>query len=112
MKILRLMAGAIFIFGVAMSWTLLTAVAAQVNSNAPGSGINEPPAASASVKPVKRRFLLSKPTAIYSAATTSSAVIEHVRGGIHVDVTGISGDWLQLKLHNGKTGYIPAEEAE
>jgi uncharacterized protein YgiM (DUF1202 family) len=111
MKIPRLIAGVAFILGVAVSGTLLTALA-QVNSNASGSGVNEPPASAASVKPVKRRFLLSKPTAIYSAPNTSSAVVEHVRGGIHVNVTGITGDWLQLKLRNGKTGYIPAEAAE
>lgn len=100
-----------FICGVAVAGYLLT-TQAQVNTNGAASGANERRAASASVKPVKRRFLLSKPTAIYSEPNSSSAVVEHVRGGIYVHVTGITGDWLQLKLHKGRTGYIPAEAAE
>lgn len=100
-----------FIFegAVAGCWSIAQA---QVNLNGAGSGANKRPAASASVKPVKRRFLLSKPTAVYSEPNTSSAVVEHVWGGIHIQVTGITGDWLQLKLHNGQTGYIPAKAAE
>jgi Bacterial SH3 domain len=111
MNIPKLMAGVAFICEVAVAGCL-SAAEAQVNTNGPDTGANERPAASASVKPVKRKFLLSKPTAVYSEPNTSSAVVEHVRGGIHVHVTGITGDWLQLKLHNGKTGYIPAKAAE
>lgn len=111
MNIFKTLAGVALIFGLSVAGCLSTAQA-QVNSNGAGSGANGPPAASASVKPVKRRFLLSKPTAVYSEPNTSSVVVEHVRGGIHVHVTGITGDWLQLKLHNGKTGYIPAKAAE
>ncbi|MGH8014236.1 MAG: SH3 domain-containing protein [Candidatus Binataceae bacterium] len=78
---------------------------------APSANANQP-AAAPSVKPVSKTFLLSKPTAIYSAPDTSSTVLEHVHGGIHVHVTGITGNWLRLKLRTGKTGYIPAKAAE
>jgi ABC-type Zn2+ transport system substrate-binding protein/surface adhesin len=86
--------------------------AAPAGSPSPSSSPAAQPAAAPSVKPVHKRFLLSKPTAIYSAPDTSSKVLEHVHAGIHVNVTGISGDWLQLKLRTGKTGYIPTKAAE
>jgi uncharacterized protein YgiM (DUF1202 family) len=112
MNIPKIVADTAFIVVVAVSGSSATSLFTEANSNAAGSGASDRPAAAASVKPVKKRFLLAKPTAIYSEPDTSSTVVEHVRGGIRVNVTGITGDWLQLKLHNGKTGYIPAEAAE
>ena len=105
MNVLKFAAGTAFIAVVAVG-SSPTFLRAQANSNT--SGV----ASATAVKPVKKRFLLAKPTAIYSEPNTSSAIVEHVRGGIHVNVTGITGDWLQLKLRNGRTGYIPAEAAE
>lgn len=88
-----------------------SALAQAANSSTPtASGAND--AAAPPVKPINKRFLLSKPTAIYASPDESSAVMEHVRAGIHVDVTGLSGKWLQLKLRDGKIGYIPASAAE
>jgi uncharacterized protein YgiM (DUF1202 family) len=92
------------------------AMGAGVTSSLAASPSPSPAAASTAaapaVKPINKRFLLSKSTAIYAAPDESSAVLEHVRAGIHVDVVGLSGKWLQLKLRNGKTGYIPATAAE
>jgi uncharacterized protein YgiM (DUF1202 family) len=105
MNLLKLAAGMAFIAVVAVG-SSPTFLGAQANSNAPGA------ASGAAVKPVKKRYLLAKPTAVYSEPNTSSEIVEHVRGGIHVNVTGITGDWLQLRLRNGKTGYIPTEAAE
>ncbi|MGH7917151.1 MAG: SH3 domain-containing protein [Candidatus Binataceae bacterium] len=90
-----------------------TAASSNANQPAAASSTNiNQPAAAPSVKPIKKRFLLSKPTAIYSAPDSSSAVLEHVHAGIRVNVTGITGNWLRLKLRTGKTGYIPTKAAE
>jgi uncharacterized protein YgiM (DUF1202 family) len=99
------------VFALAVSGGPARAQAGPANSDAAASATNQPAAAS-SVKPVNKRFLLSKPTAVYAAPGDSSAVLEHVGAGIRVNVTGITGNWLQLKLRNGKTGYIPVKAAE
>jgi hypothetical protein len=35
----------------------------------------------------------------------------HVRRGTHESVTGVTGDW-QIRLSNGKVGFIPSSAAE
>jgi uncharacterized protein YgiM (DUF1202 family) len=94
------------------SGAMARALAQSANTGATARSSANEPIAAPSVKPINKRFLLSKPTVIYAAPDDSSPVLEHVRAGIHVDVTGLTGKWLQLKLRNDKTGYIPATAAE
>jgi hypothetical protein len=39
-------------------------------------------------------------------------VVAHVKRRTYVDVIGITGDWLQIKLPSGKIGFIPTHAAE
>ncbi|MGD0076359.1 MAG: SH3 domain-containing protein [Candidatus Binataceae bacterium] len=66
----------------------------------------------AELKPVKKRFLLSHSSSVYQQPDKTSAVIAHVRRRTHVNVTGITGDWLQIRLPKGKIGFIPSSAAE
>src|SRR5690242_6193582 len=106
MNIPKFIAGTVFIAALGVSGSSAISLAAQANSNAAGSGSN----AAASVKPIKKGFLLAKPTAIYNEPDTSSTVIEHVRGGIHVNVTGITGNWVQLSYTIVRPDIFPLRQ--
>jgi hypothetical protein len=66
------------------------------------------PSAAPSIKPIKKRFLLSRSSPVYQQPDSTSAVVTHVKSRTHVNVIGISGDWLQVKLPSGKVGsFLP-----
>jgi uncharacterized protein YgiM (DUF1202 family) len=96
-------------------------LAAESPAPIPGSGIpataaTATPAAAtttaAALKPFKKRFLLSHSSSVYQQPDKTSAVIANVRRKTHVSVTGVTGDWLQIRLSNGKVGFIPSSAAE
>ncbi len=66
----------------------------------------------APIKPIKKRFLLSQSSPVYRKPDAASAVVAHVKGKTHVDIIGIKGDWLQIKLPSGTVGFIPTKTAE
>jgi uncharacterized protein YgiM (DUF1202 family) len=71
-----------------------------------------PPATPSKIKATKKRFLLTHSSSVYEKPDKASAVVGHVRHGTHVNVTGVAGDWLQVKLSSGKVGFIPSSAAE
>jgi tetratricopeptide (TPR) repeat protein len=100
---------------------LLTAPPTAVEPAAPGATPNAeaavaPPAASAAVqhklKPLNRKFKLTKNSPVYQAADSSTTVVGQVHRGHLVHVTGLQGDWLQITLRNGTVGFIPVTAAE
>jgi tetratricopeptide (TPR) repeat protein len=101
---------------------LLPAPATAVEPAAPGAAPNAeaavapPPAASAAVqhklKPLNRKFKLTKNSPVYQAADSSTTVVGQVHRGHLVHVTGLQGDWLQITLRNGTVGFIPVTAAE
>jgi uncharacterized protein YgiM (DUF1202 family) len=70
------------------------------------------PATPLKIKATKKRFLLTHSSSIYEKPDKTSPVIGHVRRGTHKSVTGVTGDWLQIRLSNGKVGFIPSSAAE
>lgn len=70
------------------------------------------PAAAAKVRPLNKRFELTKNSPVYQNPDETSTVLAQVHRGRWVDVTGISGDWLQIRLRNGTVGFIPTAAAE
>jgi hypothetical protein len=104
--------------------TLATEVtpAAPGAAETPGTGAGAAPAAGASVasapgappkiKPLNKLFLLTKSSPVYQGPDQSSAVLGQVRSKKYVHVTGIAGDYLQVRLKNGTIGFIPAAAAE
>jgi uncharacterized protein YgiM (DUF1202 family) len=70
------------------------------------------PAAPFKTKATKKRFLLTHSSSVYEKPDKASTVMGHVSRGKHETVTGVTGDWLQIRLGNGKVGFIPASAAE
>jgi Flp pilus assembly protein TadD len=64
------------------------------------------------LKPLNRKFKLTKDSAVYQAADSSTSVVGQVHHGHFVHVTGIQGNWLQITLRNGTVGFIPVTAAE
>jgi tetratricopeptide (TPR) repeat protein len=64
------------------------------------------------IKPLNKLFLLTKNSPVYQNPDETSSTIGHVRRKKYVHVTGITGDYLQIKLRNGTSGFIPVAAAE
>jgi Flp pilus assembly protein TadD len=64
------------------------------------------------LKPIDRKFKLTRDSPVYQAADGSTSVVGQVHRGHFVHVTGIQGDWLQVTLRNGTVGFIPVTAAE
>lgn len=89
----------------------LAVEAASTPAAAPVTASAAPPAHPA-IKPLNKLFLLTKSSSVYQNPDTSSAVLAHVRRKKYVHVTGISGNYLRIKLRNGTVGFIPTTAAE
>lgn len=85
---------------------------------APGAEAAVPPAAAApgakqhKLKALNRKFKLFKDSAVYQGPDSATTVVGQVHHGHLVQVTGIQGDWLQIRLRNGTVGFIPVTAAE
>ena len=64
------------------------------------------------LRPLNKRFQLTKNSPVYQNPDQTSAVVGQVHRGRWVNVTGITGDWLQVRLRNGTLGFIPTAAAE
>ena len=64
------------------------------------------------IQAVNKKFLLTRNSRVYAQPEPTSAVVARVRRQKFVMVTGISGDWLRIKLRSGTVGFIPASAAE
>jgi len=99
--------------GIVLALASVGAQAASASSPAPSPATSTSAAPSAApIKSIKKRFLLSKSSPVYQKPDAASAVLAHVKRKTHVNVIGITGDWLQIKLPSGTVGFIPAKTAE
>ena len=106
----------------ALDAKLMPAPASTAAAAAPGPGVLPPgPAASVAsaptgaapqIKPLNKLFLLTKNSPVYQDPDATSSTIGEVRRKKYVHVTGIAGDYLQIRLKNGTTGFIPVSAAE
>jgi tetratricopeptide (TPR) repeat protein len=64
------------------------------------------------IKPLNKLFLLTKNSPVYLNPDPTSSTVGQVRRKKYVHVTGITGDYLQVKLRNGTIGFIPVSAAE
>ncbi len=64
------------------------------------------------LKALNRKFRLTRDSAVYQRADSSTSVVGQVHHGHYVHVTGIEGNWLQVTLRNGTVGFIPVTAAE
>jgi tetratricopeptide (TPR) repeat protein len=79
----------------------------------PAAGVASAPAGAApQIKPLNKLFLLTKNSPVYQDPDATSSTIGEVRRKKYVHVTGITGDYLQIRLKNGSIGFIPVSAAE
>jgi tetratricopeptide (TPR) repeat protein len=64
------------------------------------------------IKPLNKLFLLTKNSPVYQNPDETSSTVGQVRRKKYVHVTGITGNFLQIKLKNGTLGFIPVAAAE
>jgi tetratricopeptide (TPR) repeat protein len=84
-----------------------TPTAAAAAPPAPGA-----PAPAAKLRPLNKRWRLTKNSPVYQNPDQTSAVVGQVHRGHLVNVSGITGDWLQVRLRDGTVGFIPTSAAE
>jgi len=80
----------------------------------PAEATSAPAAAAAAprIKPLNKLFLLTKNSPVYQSPDETSSPVGQVHRKKYVHVTGISGNYLQVKLRNGTMGFIPIAAAE
>ena len=64
------------------------------------------------IKAVTRKFRLFADSPVYRDPNGASTVLAQVHKSKYVNVIGISGDWLQIKLKDGTVGFIPMKTVE
>jgi len=69
-------------------------------------------ASTGAIKALNKRFLLSQNSQVYQEPAPTSPVVAQVRRSKLVNVTGITGDWLRIRLRSGTVGFIPVSAAE
>jgi tetratricopeptide (TPR) repeat protein len=87
--------------------------AATAPAEAPPTTVASVPGGAApEIKPLNKLFLLTRNSPVYQNPDVASSTIGEVRRRKYVHVTGIAGDYLQIKLKNGMIGFIPVAAAE
>ncbi|HZP45160.1 MAG TPA: tetratricopeptide repeat protein [Candidatus Binataceae bacterium] len=69
-------------------------------------------AAPANIRILDKKFLLTHDSPVFEAPSNGSPVVAQVHHGRLVHVTGITGDWLRVRLKTGVVGFIPTNAAE
>ncbi len=87
--------------------TAASAPAGAATTTASAGGATAP-----NIKPLNKLFLLTKNSPVYQNPDPTSSTIGQVHRRKYVHVTGIAGDYLQIKLKNGAVGFIPVTAAE
>ncbi len=59
-----------------------------------------------------RRFIVSHDSPVYARPDSSSAVVGRVHRGRYVHITGLTGNWLRVRLYDGTVGFIPDQAVE
>ena len=89
-----------------------TASAAPEAGATPATTTAAAPAGAPQIKPLNKLFVLTKNSPVYQNPDETSSTIGEVRRKKYVHVTGITGNFLQIKLKNGSVGFIPVDAAE
>jgi tetratricopeptide (TPR) repeat protein len=95
----------------ALDAKLLPAAAATAAALTPGAG-GTTAAVAPTIKPLNKLFLLTRNSPVYLNPDETSSTVGQVRRKKYVHVTGITGNYLQVKLRNGTVGFIPVSAAE
>jgi tetratricopeptide (TPR) repeat protein len=89
-----------------------TTAAAEAPPGAPTTTASASEAGAPKIKPLNKLFLLTKNSPVYQNPDDTSSTVGQVRRRKYVHVTGITGNYLQIRLKNGTVGFIPETAAE
>jgi len=89
-----------------------TTAAAEAPAGAPATTASAAEAGAPKIKPLNKLFLLTKNSPVYQNPDDTSSTVGQVRRKKYVHVTGIAGNYLQIRLKNGTVGFIPETAAE
>ena len=64
------------------------------------------------IKRTQGQFMLANSSPVYEHPDKASAVIAYVPQGNHENVTALAGDWLLIRLPDGKVGFIPTDSTK
>jgi tetratricopeptide (TPR) repeat protein len=93
---------------------LMSANVQPVNAPSP-AGTPAPRATAAKVPTMEetdQRFLLTHDSPVFDSTSYDAPVIAEVRRRRYVHVTGLSANWVRIKLSDGTIGFIPATAVE
>jgi hypothetical protein len=85
---------------------------ARSHSSAHHHEVVSSPTYSAAVEPTHAMLKIKKDTWAYAQPETASGTIERVHAGKFVNVSGSTHYYVQVKLKNGATGYVPLSAVE
>jgi tetratricopeptide (TPR) repeat protein len=88
------------------------AATAETPAEASTTTASAPEGGAPKIKPLNKLFLLTKNSSVYQNPDDTSPTVGEVRRKKYVHVTGIAGDYLQIRLKNGTVGFIPVSAAE
>ena len=89
-----------------------TAAAAESPAGGSTTTASASEAGAPKIRPLNKLFLLTKNSPVYQNPDDTSSTVGQVRRKKYVHVTGIAGNYLQIKLKNGTVGFIPETAAE
>jgi Bacterial SH3 domain len=75
----------------------------------PASATAVSPGSTVEIKRTPGNFMLSDSSPVYEHPDKASAIIAYVPQGAHENVAAGAGDWLLIRLPDGKVGFIPSD---
>jgi Bacterial SH3 domain len=73
----------------------------------PAGATSVSPGSTVEIKRTPGDFMLADTSPVYEHPDQTSAIIAYVPQGAHEHVANSVGDWLLIRLANGKVGFIP-----
>jgi Bacterial SH3 domain len=73
----------------------------------PGSATSQRPGSTVEIKRTPGNFMLADSSPVYEHPDKASAIIAYVPQGAQENVDAGTGDWLLIRLPDGKVGFIP-----
>ena len=78
----------------------------------PATATSAGPSTTVEIKRTQGQFMLANSSPVYEHPDKASAVIAYIPQGSHENVTAVTGDWLLIRLPDGKVGFIPTDSTK
>jgi hypothetical protein len=78
----------------------------------PARPTSEGPGGTVEIKRTPGNFMLYDSSPVYEHPDKISAIIAYVPQGAYENVTAVAGDWLLIRLPDGRVGFIPTDSTK